>query len=1596
MIRPLSLFSKPLSVVLIISLIVSAFIPIGLNPVYGASEGEEMHVTRADHGQTGIGGDGSLPDTVRLDTSGQGENTPSTEGGHQQADEGKPAFIENTAEAVRLDIEPNPAIIAANTTQTFVVKGYNAEGKEVEVPQEQIAWSIKSDSVPGIGTLVNGTLTAGNQPATGVIEAVYNVLSAETSVVVNEPIITGTANGDWRKVFEDFEDISDIRVTSVQAQSAALGQSERPSPVKYGLKAGKLVYDFTGMGGTSAAYIRFKNPDGKDGRDIPGQPKKIGFWIYGEDKKHWIRAQVQDQTGAAQTLDFTSSSTNINGWQYVAADIPSDKYPIKLNYIYLVETSNKSAGTIYIDQVSVIYEDTDLFGLEWSGVTPMSQGESRQANVLVTRKGYAEPQPVDGNVTFSSSAESVATVDPKGVITAHASGETELTATYNQQYTTVYKLAVTDRPAVPDAIQIEGPASLVLTETAKLKAYAIFGTGDPVEVSAETVFTSEAGSPVAQVTGQEIQAKAVGTVQITANYRGLMHSYTMQVKAGELKSIEIRDVFSVIVGGGPVTAKVYGDFKVEGKKEITAGAAFISANPAVATIDPTTGEIKAVSPGTTMITATVEGKTAQQLIVVTSSEAHPKRELRGAWISTVENIDWPTKNVFDPEQQRQDFIHLLDELQKTGINAVFTQIRPTSDSFFPSQYFPWSHWLTGEQGKAPSDGYDPLQFMIEEAHKRNIEFHAWINPYRISMHDDPARLAANHPARLHPDWVVTNGGKMYFNPGIPEAKDYIIAGVKEIVEKYDVEGIHMDDYFYPYPGNEPFNDSQTYASYKNNGGTMSLEDWRRANVNSIVEGLNAAIKQLKPYVKFGISPFGIWRNKSSDPTGSDTAGQQNYDGLYADTRKWMKEGWVDYLAPQIYWHFGYSAAAYEKLIDWWTKEINGDNDGSGKHNIHLYIGQGAYRVGEENWKNPDQLTAQLRFNNDYGDRVSGNILFSSSHVLANPLGVRDRIASMYAHPALIPAMPWLEGIAPGAPEIIGLRNVSGALQIAWKDSGNSKPAYYGIYRVQGKGAPDLNNISNLVATARRTEGEVQTYTDKTAVAGQEYTYAITALSRLHLESGMSNTVSQPPGDSQFIKIELGELTGMTITQTQQVKVFGTNAFGDKKEITAGITFASSESKVASINASGVITALAAGTAVITAEYQGKSASYKLIVQTQPTTSPGSQPQADASPSTPSITPPSKPANEWLVTDRDLEKILDGKLNISTGSGKTQVLLPGSAANRMGERGMLNIEFEGAVLSIPASSLQDAVNLVPDLNMNDVTIVVEVKPLASNLISERMHRLQQQSGAALVGDNIVEVRIFVKTKDGKTTDLKRFSKPVAISFAVPDSAKPSRVGIYRITDNRLIEYAGGRLTGDKRIITEITGPGQYSALAYDKSFTDVAASHWASEAIKDMAARHIISGMPDGSFSPNNSVTRGEFAALLARLLQLPASEDIPFADVKASDWFAKEVSAAAKAGIINGAGNGLFNPNAAVTREQMAVMLTNAFRAADGQIPEGTKHAGFKDQDVISAWAKQSIDEAVVLGLLRGGSNNMFHPKKLATRAEAAQVLASLLGKLKK
>jgi uncharacterized lipoprotein YddW (UPF0748 family) len=362
-----------------------------------------------------------------------------------------------------------------------------------------------------------------------------------------------------------------------------------------------------------------------------------------------------------------------------------------------------------------------------------------------------------------------------------------------------------------------------------------------------------------------------------------------------------------------------------------------------------------------------------------------KKEFRGVWIATVDNTDWPSTPTTDVALQKSSFIRILDMHKNNGINAVVVQIRPAADAFYPSQLEPWSQWLTGVQGQAPNPLYDPLQFMIEETHKRGMEFHAWLNPYRAVFSIKKANITTMHVTRQHPDWFIAYGDKKYFDPGNKEAQKFVVSVVKDIVSRYQVDAIHMDDYFYPYkiPGKE-FPDEKSFRQY---GGKMNKEIWRRSNTDSIIVNIGQIIKQINKKCRFGISPFGVWRNSSVDSTGSKTqAGQTNYDDLYADILLWLKKGWIDYVAPQLYWEIDHKLCDYNTLADWWANHSYGKD---------CYIGIGYYRAGSNAaWKDKTQLPRQIVKLRSL-PTISGMIFYNSKGFEKNPNGWNDSLRLNY-------------------------------------------------------------------------------------------------------------------------------------------------------------------------------------------------------------------------------------------------------------------------------------------------------------------------------------------------------------------------------------------------------------------------------------------------------------------------------------------------------------------------------------------------------------------------------------------------------------------------
>lgn len=380
------------------------------------------------------------------------------------------------------------------------------------------------------------------------------------------------------------------------------------------------------------------------------------------------------------------------------------------------------------------------------------------------------------------------------------------------------------------------------------------------------------------------------------------------------------------------------------------------------------------------------------------SAAQPRAEFRGVWIASVDNIDWPRRGQYDVEAQKAEFIRQMDMHQRNGMNAAIVQVRPAADALYPSPYEPWSQWLTGVQGKAPAPYYDPMQFTIEEAHKRGFEYHAWVNPYRATLSVGKSSVAPNHISRLHPEWFLQYGNTLYFDPGNKDAQHWVVDVITDMVSRYDIDAIHMDDYFYPYRiAGKEFPDT---ASYRKHGAGMNKDEWRRSNTDSIVAKLSRAIKETKPWVKFGISPFGVWRNQDKDPMGSPTrAGVTNYDDLYADVLLWLRNGWIDYVSPQIYWEFSHKAAPFQPILEWWNKNSYGR---------HCYIGMGIYRAGSNTaWKNPNELPRQIDSTRAMPN-VQGQIYFSSTTFDKNPNGWNDVLRNKYYKETVsVPDMPWL-------------------------------------------------------------------------------------------------------------------------------------------------------------------------------------------------------------------------------------------------------------------------------------------------------------------------------------------------------------------------------------------------------------------------------------------------------------------------------------------------------------------------------------------------------------------------------------------------------------
>ncbi len=468
-----------------------------------------------------------------------------------------------------------------------------------------------------------------------------------------------------------------------------------------------------------------------------------------------------------------------------------------------------------------------------------------------------------------------------------------------------------------------------------------------------------------------------------------------------------------------------------------------------------------------------------------------KREFRAAWIATVANIDWPSKPGLPAIEQQQEIISRFNQLKKMGCNAVIVQVRPTADAFYDSPFEPWSHYLTGRQGQPPFPYYDPLEFMIEQAHQLNMEFHAWFNPFRALTDASSNPNPREHVTHKHPEWIVNYDGKALLNPGIPEAREYVLKVILDVVKRYDIDAVHLDDYFYPYrAGKTVFGDDFSFRRY---GGDFSnKDDWRRNNVNLFVATLSSNIKSLKPYVKFGVSPFGVWRNSNKDAEGSETrAGQTNYDDLYADVLLWLKNGWVDYCVPQLYWEHHHKAAPFEVLLPWWDLHNYGR---------HIYYGLGAYRmVGNPGfpWRGTNELMDELRDIRN-NTRTPGYSFYSTSSFDKIKAPIVDSVTYFNRQIAFPPTMHWIDSIAPETPIVKAIPSSQGTLLTWQTNNPNNELLRFAVYRFTNDEPVNLSQSDKILTLTTRKE-----FLDADANKFKKCTYIITSLDRLWNESAPS-------------------------------------------------------------------------------------------------------------------------------------------------------------------------------------------------------------------------------------------------------------------------------------------------------------------------------------------------------------------------------------------------------------------------------------------------------------------------------------------------------------
>jgi uncharacterized lipoprotein YddW (UPF0748 family) len=1405
----------------------------------------------------------------------------------------------------KIELAAASLTIAPSTTQTYTLNAYSGD-TPIHIESDQVTWQADSS----IGTISSsGVLTApavATGFAHGYVHATYDGLTTSSLVLVGNTVAT---------IFEDFEStvkngktvLSADRTTSTApiappSSSVVSIVNRQADPVLYGNSSAKLSYNMLlSPPGTFGVYVSLHDlATGSLNRPIPENPKKVGVWVYGDESMHWLRARLRNVTtpSAVATIDFVPTATGINwkGWRYVTVDIPSNH---KFMDLYVVETNNtkKNASVIYYDQLSVFYTNTTTFGLDIQGLTPMKVGQTRTAQAYITKKDSVSPELTTSGVTYLSSRPDIASVDGNGQVTALKSGKTSIVALYADAQPAVFELTVSDTPPVVDSIELFGAPTLEAGRTDAVLLRATYaGQTAKLDVTADSsanMTSSNTDVAIVESNGK-VKAISVGTSTITATFGGHTTSYSVTViePVPILSKIQLVNMHSLTIGS-TLTANVNAIYNILDQPQspvlVSQGVTFTSSKTNVATIDAS-GVITASAVGVTLITATLGAKTATYSLVVNQVQSAPKREMRAAWVASVENIDWPKKGVVNAEQQRQAFKDMLDSLAATGINAIMTQVRPTSDALYPSELNPWSEWLTGTQGQDP--GYDPLAFMIEEARKRNMEFHAWFNPYRIRNDQDTSKLAANSPAKLHPEWVVNYGGKLGYNPGIPAVKQYVIDSVMEVVKKYDIDGVHFDDYFYPYPvTGVDYPDSAEFAQY---GAGLSLGNWRRQNVDTLIQELSQEIKHEKPYVQFGISPFGIWKNKSVSPDGSDTNGLQSYDTIYADTVKWIQQGWIDYVTPQLYWYINYGPAAYDKLVDWWKEQVKG-------RNVNLYTGNGVYKVGEDidpNWQDPEQIPNQIKYNRNFAD-VKGTMLFGASSVLNNPLGVKDNLAnSLFRYPALLPQMSWLDSVAPDALQVVSAQSVSTGVNLSWSDV-QTDTAYYVIYRAQGEDAPDMNDPATIIKQVRKQSGEAQSIVDTSALSSETYTYIVTAVDRLHNESPASEsktmTYVQPgpgpdPGPNQGQGPMLPPTPTADVQEIQVSELQNTNETQVTVTVKPNVETIQLPANTASLIGSGKDLVLHLNALSIMIPNSVLAAAEQVIPNNDTT---------------------SKLIFSVIPVSGDQLTALENKGGIAHGAN-----LHAAAVYHL-------------KLTVRSS---DGTTTEINTFVNPMLFTFAV-PQGIDASKAQVYYVAENGELAYVAGQLSSDKrsITAKISHFSTYGIFEFNK----QYEDVANGHWAYTAVDDLSRKLIVNGVDDHSFGPERSVTR----AEFTALLVralglkETSVTpyqDVQSSDWFASEVAIAHKSGIVTGMSDTIFNPNGTVSREQMATMLVRAYQIKhphvkeLNRDIKFSDfMSVQEWAKPFVNQAAQLGLVTGREVNVFAPSALLNRAESAQAIFN-------------------------------------------------------------------------